>query len=390
MRDILRRLIAAPAAEELPLVRARYYVGTVQAFIATIAALATVVAMLWGESDQTRLLIWGSAALLGAPSLIIFMHWPQHHDVWWRWAWTSELVFAITWGLLPILAMPEDPAWQAIIGCVHIAALLVGSLQNSQVRFLHLMYVVPYTTLTILGFVMNATGPARIIPWAIAVVAIFSLTLAAEQRDIHGELIGSMVKNEQLVADLEDSRTRLLASNQELAAAARTDALTGVANRLRFDEVLDTRLEGDAGHFSLAFLDLDNFKEVNDTMGHRIGDLLLRAVAARMETVAQPGELVARLGGDEFVVLTRRGADPSEVGERFAAVFANPFTFDNTPVIIQASVGVATARNTSSSDELLRRADSAQYAAKHGGGGRVAISDEGASVDAERLDVLDS
>lgn len=382
MRNFLRRLIDAPPSEQLAMVRARYYVGTGQAFATIVIAGSFLVLMLWDQSNRTGLLVWAAAALLVAPNGIFFKYRPRSHDAWWRWVWLGELAFAIGWGLLPIIAMPADPTWQAIIGTVHVASILVGSVQNSQVRILHLVYVVPYTILTIVGFVMNASGPARMMPLVIIVVLAFSLALSAEQRDLHGKLIESMVNNERLVADLEESQTRLLASNEELAAAARTDPLTKLANRLRFDEVLDARLERSSAPFSLAFLDLDNFKEVNDTMGHRIGDLLLRAVAARMASVAEAGELVARLGGDEFVVLTRRGADPHDVAKRFASVFADPFTFDDKSVIVRASVGIATAKDTSSSDELLRRADNAQYAAKHRGGGCVAIGTDVVSAPA--------
>ncbi|NYJ05001.1 putative bifunctional diguanylate cyclase/phosphodiesterase [Petropleomorpha daqingensis] len=157
------------------------------------------------------------------------------------------------------------------------------------------------------------------------------------------------------------------------------DALTGLANRALFTDRLEHALaRTDRGETPVAvlFVDLDDFKAVNDGAGHGAGDALLTAVADRLRRVLRPGDTVARLGGDEFAVLLEdAGADRAETtAERLLAVLAEPFPAVGSDVRISASVGIAVgAAGLHDSDELLRHADVAMYAAKEAGKGRSAV-----------------
>ena len=137
------------------------------------------------------------------------------------------------------------------------------------------------------------------------------------------------------------------------------------------DEELEHQLTalrgGHARYLSLAYVDLDNFKYVNDTHGHRAGDQLLVAVARRLRAVQREGETIARVGGDELVLITR-AYDPREIGARLESAFEEPFSIAGGPFQLGASIGIATTGSAISRDELMRRADSAQYAAKRNGG----------------------
>ncbi|GAA0309012.1 hypothetical protein GCM10009528_27970 [Kineococcus aurantiacus] len=152
---------------------------------------------------------------------------------------------------------------------------------------------------------------------------------------------------------------------------ARTDELTGLANRRRFTETLTALLEPGGPGPSVLLVDLDRFKEVNDSLGHAAGDELLVGVGARFAAVLRAGDLLARLGGDEFAVLVRAGADGGgrEVAARLSASLAEPFVLSGVRVHVGASIGVASAGpGTASAAELLRRADVAMYRAKADGG----------------------
>ncbi|HTC70724.1 MAG TPA: diguanylate cyclase, partial [Acidothermaceae bacterium] len=159
------------------------------------------------------------------------------------------------------------------------------------------------------------------------------------------------------------------------------DALTGLANRklllARTSEVLDELLLAD-GRVALVLLDLDRFKDVNDTLGHPVGDRVLQVVATRIQDAVRPGDLVARLGGDEFAVLLRGLGDDvsvTEVAERIRASLHEPISFDGTMVDLDASLGIAFYPDHGEDfDQLHRRADVAMYVAKASGGG-VAIYD---------------
>jgi diguanylate cyclase (GGDEF)-like protein/PAS domain S-box-containing protein len=164
---------------------------------------------------------------------------------------------------------------------------------------------------------------------------------------------------------------------QALAWQAGHDELTGLANRsLLLDligEALDRR-QADGGGIGLLVLDLDGFKMVNDSLGHEIGDLLLRQVAERLNEQVRPGDTVARLGGDQFVVLAE-GCDTSEAAAlafRLQTTFTLPFTAAGITVPLSASVGVAVSRSdVLTSHHLLSDADAAMFAAKGSGPNRV-------------------
>jgi diguanylate cyclase (GGDEF)-like protein/PAS domain S-box-containing protein len=154
----------------------------------------------------------------------------------------------------------------------------------------------------------------------------------------------------------------------EMNRAARIDALTGLANRRAFFAELGQAGRGGA----LLYCDLDNFKPVNDTLGHAAGDALLALVARRIESAVRHGDIVARLGGDEFAVLCG-GATPleaEEVAERIRAALAEPFALGEERASLSVSIGVA-ADPVNLDEALLGLADRALYQAKYGGGGTV-------------------
>ncbi|CAH2598674.1 EAL domain-containing protein [Rhodovastum atsumiense] len=160
----------------------------------------------------------------------------------------------------------------------------------------------------------------------------------------------------------------------ELRRLRDTDPLTGLPNRRSVQERLDAIAAGlMPQRVTLVFLDLDRFKQVNDTLGHAAGDALLVQVAGRLREVVPPEQLVARLGGDEFVVLcTGLEAGGTEaLAERIRAKFAVPFDLAGRPYQAHASIGVADSdRAGRGGSALLTAADTAMYAAKRLGGNR--------------------
>ena len=168
--------------------------------------------------------------------------------------------------------------------------------------------------------------------------------------------------------------TQTRVARDELARLANQDSLTGLANRHRFGTELG-RLGAGQGvaqrPCALLFIDLDNFKQINDTFGHGVGDQLLRQVGARLRSCVVEGDLLARLGGDEFALLTWRYADEASaaaLAERLLALLAEPYQCENVLVESRTSVGVALApRDGADPQALLRCADLALYAAKAAG-----------------------
>ena len=160
---------------------------------------------------------------------------------------------------------------------------------------------------------------------------------------------------------------------RELRHHAYHDSLTGLSNRRRLQDRIDVAVQraGPSGRVAcLLLLDLDDFKDVNDTKGHGVGDELLAAVADRLSAGLRPEDVAARLGGDEFAVLmpdTALPGDGDRLAERITRAFDAPFELTDGPVSTGASIGVASTSESPASDELLRNADLALYAAKADG-----------------------
>ena len=162
---------------------------------------------------------------------------------------------------------------------------------------------------------------------------------------------------------------RAVRSLAEHRREARTDELTGLANRRAFNEVLERTLarRPEDRHLALLVADLDDFKAVNDALGHHYGDELLRLAAPRIQQAVRSGDVVARIGGDEFAVLLADadGALAVRIAERLRAGFRRPFRVGSRPLVIAPSVGIALVPDDGREPvELLQHADLAMYEAK--------------------------
>jgi diguanylate cyclase (GGDEF)-like protein len=171
---------------------------------------------------------------------------------------------------------------------------------------------------------------------------------------------------------------------RELAFLATHDALTGLPNRtliLDRTEQMLARSRRNQTPAAALFIDLDNFKDINDTLGHSAGDELLRAVAARLDGVIRETDALGRLGGDEFVVISEEvslAAGPELVAERLLDALVHPFQIgeDEIQVVVTASIGIAIS-DGSSAEDLLRNADIAMYRAKWDGKNRYVLFETG-------------
>ena len=191
-------------------------------------------------------------------------------------------------------------------------------------------------------------------------------TIAVSRRLMSGG--GSVV----ILEDVTESKR----AQERITHLAKYDELTGLANRNQFRERINGMLAAmhkRKNHVAIHLIDLDRFKAINDTLGHPIGDKLLKEVASRLKTVIRPGDMITRFGGDEFVVLqvgTERYQDAKWLAERLARTLKDPFDIDGHRIDIGASIGIAMApMDGVDADQLLKKADMALYAAKNGGGG---------------------
>jgi diguanylate cyclase (GGDEF)-like protein/PAS domain S-box-containing protein len=190
---------------------------------------------------------------------------------------------------------------------------------------------------------------------------------------------GTLVEIEGILTDITERKQ----SEERIALLARTDALTGVANRLIFNDRLRQAFaaaQRGASAFAVLYLDLDRFKEVNDTLGHHAGDRLLQHVARRLTGGTREIDVVARLGGDEFAIIQAEVTDSAAAGtlaEKLIEIVSAPYVIDGNELRIGASIGIALwDRDAPGPDALLAESDQALYRAKQAGRGQYRFHSE--------------
>jgi diguanylate cyclase (GGDEF)-like protein len=218
----------------------------------------------------------------------------------------------------------------------------------------------------------------------------------------HGRSIGLVELTSERPTRLDADRLRVARSMAHMAAMllenarlldqlrqqALHDSLTGLPNRAlfrdRLAQALQRRVRIPTDRCAVLFLDLDDFKDVNDGLGHAVGDALLRVVAERLRSTLRGADTAARLGGDEFAVLIEDAAGADEVvavADRIVAAIASPTSVGGQDVNVRVSVGVAVSPEGGESvDELLTNADAAMYVAKAAGKGRSAVYEPGMRI----------
>jgi diguanylate cyclase (GGDEF)-like protein len=184
--------------------------------------------------------------------------------------------------------------------------------------------------------------------------------------------------------------------DEQLYLQAHFDVLTGLPNRMLFRDRLEremVRCQRESGRLSLLFIDLDNFKSVNDSWGHTAGDDVLREAARRITECVRESDTVSRLGGDEFTVLLTRIQRPqqaSRVADQIAGQLATEFRAAGHPAFLSASIGIVSyPGDGASAEELLRNADTAMYRAKGSGRAAVVYFEDRMNAEALERNVLD-
>jgi diguanylate cyclase (GGDEF)-like protein len=396
-------LAAAGAVVVLNAGSARWNAGTF-----TVVAVFTVVSGLtYVETGSTKLKVSGTllgltlagvllgggpAALIGALTICVVWFRSREAPHYFRNNLATFVWFPLVGGLF----------FHAVVGFAHVRPDSIGYYLAVFPAFVVALGV---NFLGVVGYQCwldgsSVSAKAREVLAPVLAAELFSalLTMAAVYVAVQMKTIGLvllglvLVVYQYLVGQLLKSKRR----GEELHRMATTDDLTGLPNRERFRDYLEEQIAlstGAGGHFAVMLIDLDRFKEVNDTLGHHYGDELLRELGPRLAACVGPGGVVARLGGDEFAVLPgERTADPIQLELLASALIASvqePIIVEEMALEIGASLGIA--RFPLDGDEphaLMRHADVAMYAAKEAHTGSKLYASELDHHSVQRLSVL--
>lgn len=362
------------------------------ALIATLVALVMFTYAFRETADQSMLVVWFVAMLLvtvlrGAT----FFAWKHHSnclsDVGWLrlyagagfaagCSWAAVFFTVTDFSNLMLIAGP----WMLIFGVMSACTGLMWQHIPTFVAFTLPMVIVGGLATVLLG--------AQELRWLSAALVLYYVAILAFTRNTNRLYLngigltlekGALVRHLERHTDKQESiiseRTAALRREQEsLQHLATHDHLTGLPNRSLFVETLGDAIDSvgeEQGMLALLFIDLDNFKQINDSLGHSVGDRVLCAVAQRLGAAVRKTDTLARFGGDEFTVLlpdleNELGADT--ISEKILEVLAAPLMLNDLSVVVSASIGVSFyPSDCATAEELLRNADAAMYRAKHEG-----------------------
>lgn len=329
--------------------------------------LAALVALaLWGDAPHGTLLAW-----LGAIAVMTLVRTGLHRlyrrterpapAVWVNRYLVLAGINGLLWGIAAPLFVPSVPPPQALVLVIAIAGIAAGALPvNAAVPRVYFVYLA--TTLTPVAGTYFVLGErAGLILGTMAL--LYGVALAVAGANYGRQLLHAY----ELAAQLNDA-------NRELERRASHDALTGLWNRSRFETELDHELDRVTRYDSscaLIMLDIDRFKQINDTQGHDMGDLVLRRLGEILRAEVRSPDCVARWGGEEFMILLPETdlSAASWVADRLRRRIAESDFGEPGPITI--SLGVTIYREQEERSQLLKRLDDALYLAKQSGRNRV-------------------
>ena len=325
---------------------------------------------LWASPQHQLAIVWASTTLV----FTLYHGFNNRHSAYAKPSYVSRstitrtarnaLFFGSLWAMLPLLFFPDaSPGEQVIIACLCAGVLGGGTFVLASVPAAAIAFTAPIVIASAIA-ILRSADPKFLVVGVLMISYVAALWRAV---CVYASQIAKKV-DEQV----------------QVESRVRRDELTSLPNRLAFFEGLKSafaRLDRLHERFAVLYLDLNDFKGVNDRFGHAIGDKLLVQVGQRLTDCVREVDLVARLSGDEFAVIVAdaKDADVAKiVANRIVGSLDNAFVMDGIEISTGACVGIAFAPSDGADPELLlKSADQALYAAKHGYGGAIQLYDAG-------------
>jgi diguanylate cyclase (GGDEF)-like protein len=360
--------------------------GYMQSHIGLIASMFCALIILIGLSGiyaKSSLYIWFGIFILGTllRALIVIYYKkdvrPADHLVKWRNIFIfGAVIGGVLWGLTGSVFYSESDSLQQSLIILVLAGTTAGSvpLYSSVLAAGNIFLITALLPFIVTLF--NTHHQTDLLLDATVMAYLFYLiALCRRSHNAMKETLGLQYENNSLLTNLSEAKYQLEMINKKLEQAATHDPLTNVANRnlfvTNFAQAID-RAKLNKKLLALLYLDLDNFKNINDVHGHHVGDRLLLVLTERLEEFVSSNDVIARLGGDEFTIIIEDVTNPNEVAKlakRICQVAAAPIKIDDLELKVGVSIGIGVYPiDGDDAEKLLHVADKAMYYVKERGG----------------------
>ncbi len=303
----------------------------------------------------------------------------------WRWLYIVTFgVSGFTWGLAGLILLPNiEPAQQMLLmlmvaGVTAGAVPLSSAIPEACISFLSCL-ILPF----IFSIAFFDTNIAPLFNLALTLYYVYTIVMAIKSYRLVRQTVVLRFENDALLGGLINAKRELEFINQKLILSATHDPLTSVANRNLFHSNLDRALkemERVNKKLALLYLDIDQFKQVNDTLGHEAGDKLLLVITDRLKSYLRSSDIIARMGGDEFTIIlsgVMSQHDVKRIASDLCRLIALPVDINHHQVTVTASIGISMSpEDGKDAATLTRNADMTMYTIKSLGGNNIGFCSE--------------
>jgi diguanylate cyclase (GGDEF)-like protein len=334
-------------------------------------------------SNKETLNMWFGVCLLATflRSLLVVYYKndpdPSAHLKKWRRLYIlGALLGGILWGVTGVLFYPQADNLQQTLIVLVLAGTTAGSVPlYSAVVVAGRIFLVTALIPLIVVLMSSYTHASILLDFTVIGYLIYLLALCQRSFNSMKYSISLQYENHNLLNNLSEAKHQLEMINKKLEQAATHDPLTNVANRNLFSSSFEQAIERakvSKKLLALLYIDLDNFKNINDVYGHHIGDQLLLILTDRMEEYIEPPNIISRLGGDEFTILIENVTNPNDVAKlakKICHTASDPVKIDNLELKVSVSIGIGVYPiDGDDAEKLLYVADKAMYYIKERGG----------------------
>lgn len=354
-------------------------------FIVSIICSSLILFYLhYGQSMKAEIYLWYVIFVTIALSRVLLaglffknLQTTINITLWRRLFTAGALLGGLMWGVAgtPLILPMNDPLEQAFILMI-LAGITAGSVPlNAYLSKASMIFIISALLPLTIHFLLIPNLHYEIFGITTIIFMTFLIILTFKTHRVLYESLYLQFEHDELLIELSNAKNRLEITNKRLQQEATHDPLTHVANRHLFEVILQDAInqaDHNKQNLALFYLDLDKFKDVNDTYGHHAGDELLLVVIARIKNILRDNDTVARVGGDELTIILENATHfetIAEIAQRICLSIAKPIKIDHAEVHVYASIGIAMYPSDAKDlKTLIQIADKAMYVVKENGG----------------------